>query len=391
MENRFINNFLDIAIIKVTTRNMDRFLNNLYKLNIEILKVEVISIKEVLIEVLVSDINKIKKISILNKVEVIDYKGHIKRKNNINFNKTLLFSLVFGLILLIFLTNIIFSIEIVHSSSKLRKFVMDELKENKIHVFQFRKSFHTLEKIKNKILDNNKDKIEWLEIDRVGTKYIVKVEERKINNLSTDYKKQDIVAKKDGVVKKVIALNGVKNCEENQYVKKGDILISGNVYLNEELKNRVKALGSIYAEVWYKLDIEYPLIDNTIVETGNNYETYSLNLFSKRFTIIKDKYSNHNIIKKNILWNNIIPISISKDKIYELEASNGPYSEGENILNARNYAKEKISKMLDKDEYIISEKVLKYNLNRNTIYMSIFYKVYENIAEAREIIDEGSE
>ena len=47
--------------------------------------------------------------------------------------------------------------------------------------------------------------------------------------------------------------------------------------------------------------------------------------------------------------------------------------------------------MLDKDEYIISEKVLKYNLNRNTIYMSIFYKVYENIAEAREIIDEGSE
>ena len=391
MENRFLDSFLDIVVLKVKTRNIDRFLNNLYKLNIDIFRVDLISFNEVIVEILNKDIKSIKKISILNKIEIIDYKGRLKRKNKLVFNKTLLFSIFLGFVLLIFLTNIIFSIEVVHSSTKLRDFIMSELNKNKIHRLQLRKSFHELERIKNKILDDNKDKIEWLEIERVGTKYIVKVEERRINNISTDYKIQDIVANRDGVVKKIIAENGVKMVEVNDYVKKGDILISGNIYLNEELKNSIKAIGNVYAEVWYKLDIEYPLIDNSKTETGNKYVTYSFNFMSNRFSLKKDKYINYYINKKNILWNNVLPISITKDTVYELEASNGPYFEGESVLNAREYARGKIKDILKNDEYIISEKVLKYNLNSNTIYMSIFYKVYENIAETKEIINEGSE
>ena len=391
MENRFLDKFLDIVVLKVKTRNIDRFLSNLYKLKIDILRVDVVSFNEVVVEILNKDINKVKRISILNEIKIIDYKGRIKRKNKLQFNKTLLISIFFGFCLLIILTNIIFSIEVVHSSSKLRDYIMNELKENKIHRLQFRKSFHELEKIKNKILDDNKDKIEWLEIERIGTKYIIKVEERKINDISTDYKAQDIVAKNDGVIKKIIAENGVKMVELNDYVKKGDILIGGNIYLNEELKKSIKAIGNVYAEVWYKLDIEYPLIDNNKTETGNKYETYSINFLSKRFSLKKDKYVNYSLNKENILWNNVLPISITKDRVFELEASNGPYFEGESILNAREYARSKIKEILKNDEYIIGEKVLKYNLNSNTIYMSIFYKVYENIAEAREIINEGSE
>ncbi len=37
-------------------------------------------------------------------------------------------------------------------------------------------------KIKNKILEENKDTLEWLEIIRNGTKYTIRVEERIINN-----------------------------------------------------------------------------------------------------------------------------------------------------------------------------------------------------------------
>jgi len=47
--------------------------------------------------------------------------------------------------------------------------------------------------------------------------------------------------------------------------------------------------------------------------------------------------------------------------------------------------------MLKEDEYIISDKVLKYSVNSNTIYMDVFYKVYSNIAGAREIIIEEGE
>ena len=373
-------------IIKVITKNMDRFLSNLYKLNIDIYNVDVKSFKKVIIEINESDYNKVRRLSILNKLEIIDYKGNIKRRNTFMYNRTLIFSILFGILILILLSNMIFDIEIYHSSNKLREYVLNELNKNGIYRLQFRKNYHKLEEIKDKILNSNKDKIEWLEINRVGTKYIVKVEDRKINKLSTDYRYQDIIATKDAVIKKIIANNGVKVHEVNEYVKKGDVIISGNIYINEKIKDKVKALGSVYGEVWYKLNIEYPIINDYKEETGNKINTYSINIFNK--SISNNMYKIYNISKKYILKNNIIPISISYDTIYELKEISGIYTEAEALLNAKEYAKKKMLETLKKDEYIISDKVLNYRENRNTIYIDIFYRVYQNITGTREILED---
>jgi len=392
MENRFLNKFNNVIVIKVKTRNMDRFLTNLYKLNIDIFNVNVVNFKEVIVEIYEKDINKIKKLSILNKIDVIDYKGKIKSKKKILFNKTLLFSLFIGLIFLYFLSNIIFSIEVVHTSSEVRNFIMEELKENGINKLQFRKNFDKISKLKNKILENNKDVLEWLEIERVGTKYVVKLEERKINSISSNYKNQDIVSTHDAVIKKIIAKSGVKVKEVNEYVKKGDTVISGTIYLNEEIKEITKALGEIYGEVWYKISVEYPIIKEYEFETGNKKEVISVNFFNKNFIIFNNNpYKSTKVKRKYILKNNILPISISKDTIYELKSYSGIYVEGEAVINAKDYARRKIEETLKNDEYIISEKVLKYRVNSNTIYIDIFYKIYKNITGTKEIIIEGSE
>lgn len=392
MENVFLNRLNNIIVLSVKTKNVDRFLTNLYKLNIDIFKVDVVSYREIIVEIYEKDLNKVKKLSILNKIDVIDYKGIKDKKNKFKFNKTLIFSLCFGLVVLIFLSNIIFSIEVVHTSSEIRTFIMNELKENGIKILQFKKSFSELEKIKNNILDNNKDKLEWLEINRIGTKYVIKLEERKINNYVEDYMYQDIIATSDAVIKKIIATSGVKVKEVNEYVKKGETIISGSIYLNEELKENVKAMGEVYGEVWYKLSVEYPIINGFKEETGNKKTVYSINFFDNSFIIFnKNNYKNSYIKKDILLRNNIIPISFSKDTIYEQNVISGIYTEGEALLNARDYAKEKIKEMLDEDEYIISDKVLKYSVNSNTIYMDIFYKIYANITGRKEIIIEEGE
>lgn len=392
MENRFLNSFDDIVVLNVKTKNVDRFLTNLYKLNIDIFKVDVLNYKEIIVEIYEKDYNKVKRLSILNKIDIIDYKGRKKKKNNFLFNKTLLISLVFGLFVLIFLSNIVFSIEVVHTSSEIRTFIIEELNSNGITRLQFKKSFKELEDIKNNILENNKDKLEWLEIDRVGTKYVVKLEERKINNYINDYKYQDIISTSDAVIKKIVASSGVKVKEVNEYVKKGETIISGSIYLNEELKENVKAIGEVYGEVWYKLSIEYPIINDFKEETGNKKEVISINFLDNSFIVFgKNNYKN-SYVKKNILFkNNILPISISKDTIYEQSSITGIYTEGEALLNARDYGREKIEETLDEDEYIISDKVLKYSVNSNTIYMDVFYKIYKNITGTKEIIIEEGE
>lgn len=383
------NYFNNIVILKVKTRNVDYFLSKLYKLNIDIYNVIVNSYNEIVIEINYDDLSKLKFLSLLNKIEIIDYKGRIKRKNKLLFNKTLLIFIVIGFIFLYFLSNIIFSIEIEHSNSALREYVMDELSANGIKKYSFKKDFDELNEIKNKILNNNKEKIEWLEIIREGTKYIVKLEERNINSATTDYKYQDIISTHDAVIKKIVAKSGVKVKEVNEYVKKGDTIISGTIYLNDEIKDIVKSIGEIYGEVWYKLSIEYPIINDGDVLTGSSMSAYSINFFSKRYVLFnKNKYKNSKIESKYLIKNNILPIGISYDKIYELTNNSYINTIDEAIINARRYAYEKIKETLSESEYIISDNLLNYQVNSNTIYMSVFYRVYKNITGTKEIIIE---
>lgn len=392
MKNVFFDKLNSIVVVNIKCKNKERLLNKIYSLNIDVLSLEVINNKEVNVEIYECDLPKIRKISILNKVTILNYKGLKRVKKKFHFYKYYIISIIFGFFVLIILTNIIFSIEVSHTSSKLKDLIYSELSKNGIKKYQFKKSFDELEKVKSKILEDNKDKIEWLEIERVGTKYIIKVEERKINNIKSDDKYQDIVSTKDAVIKKIVAVSGEVVREVNEYVSKGDTIISGSVYLNGELKGLTKADGIVYGEVWYKLSIEYPKVDIVKEETGNKKEVLSINFLNKSIRLFEGKKYEYSIVKKNYLFkNNILPISISKDKMYELKVISGIYTDGEALLNARKYSRRKIEETLKENEYIISDKVLNYRVNSNTIYMDVFYKVYSNITGIKEIVGDNND
>ena len=386
MKNIFLNKFENVVQISIKTQNLERLLNNIYKLNIDILNLEVLNYKEIKLEIYEKDLNKIRKISILNKINIEKYKGIINIKNKLIFYRDFIISIIIGIIVLLLLTNIIFSIEIRHTDSELKQYIYEELNKNGIKKYQFKKSYNELEKIKTNIIKNNKDKIEWLEIKNVGTKYIVMVEERKINKENEKIKFQDIVATKDAVIKKIVAISGEKIKNVNEYVLKGETIISGSISLNDDVKGMTKADGMVYGEVWYKVHIEYPIVDVIKEETGNKKEAISINFLNKHIRLfIGKRYEYSTVTSKYLMKNNIIPFSISKDTMYELKIIGGIYTEGEALLNARKYSKKKMEEFLDEDEYIISDKVLNYRVNSNTIYMDVFYKIYENITGIKEI------
>ena len=376
-------------IISVKTKKIDHFLKKLYKLNIEILNLYKKSYNEIIFEINEKDLSKIKKLTLFNKIEIKGYNGIKNRINIIEKNKVLFFSIIFGIIFLNFLSNIVFDININHTSNDVKTYMTDELKKYGIKRLSIKKSFDELNEIKEKILNENKDKLEWIEIVEDGTKYIVNVEERKINNYVSDYKYQNIVANNDATIIKILAENGEVVKKINEQVKKGDTIISGEIYLNDKLMGKVKANGTVYGEVWYNLTIEYPIIDAYKEETGNISEYYSINFLNFKFDLLKkESYKNSYINQNYILKNNIFPIGLSFNKEYELNIYSGIYTEGEAVINAKKYAKDKMLKTLDEDEYIIDDKVLKYSLNSNTIYMDVFFKVYKNITAVKERIEE---
>ena len=230
-------------------------------------------------------------------------------------------------------------------------------------------------------MNQYKDKIEWLEIENKGTKYIVKIEVRETKKEKEEEKIQDIVASKDGIIKKIIAENGVKVVDENDYVKKGDILISGDIKLNEEIKNSISAKGKVYAEVWYNVSVEYPYHYKEIKETGKIKNVFVLKFLNKNIELTFKKFNNKRIEENNII--NYFPFSLVKQKQKEIEIIDEIYTNEEAIEKALEKASEQIRKKLRKDEYIICQKTLLINTKDSKIILDIFFSVYEQIGEIK--------
>lgn len=199
----------------------------------------------------------------------------------------------------------IFSIEIIHSNSKIINLLYDELDNHGLKVYSFLKSYDEIELIEQQILEDNKDTLEWLEIIRDGTKYIVRVEERIINNNLDDNKKYDIVASKNAVIKYILADKGEKVREINTYVKKGEVVVSSNITLPNNDKIEDTASGKVVGETWYNVDTEYPYYYNEILYTGNKKRVLVFNLINKRISFLILININH-LIKTFLIYLKII-------------------------------------------------------------------------------------
>ena len=326
------------------------------------------------------------------KCHIVKYYG---KKNIVNIyenNKYVLLSLIISFMLLFLLCNTIFDIKINSDNKDIINIINNSLSDNGIDVYKRKVSFDKLNNIKNKILEDNKDTLEWIEIREKGCIYYIDVTPRvKSNNNVDNSLPSDIVAEKDGVIKHIVVHRGSKVIDNGDYVKKGDILISGNIIKNENVIDKVHSEGVIYAETWKTVNISIPFkrIDYVYKKTINHYY---LDIFGHKFTI-SGKYDSDNTINKKSI---VLDKPYLFFKLYKEEKKIYDYNEV--ILNkeeayneALNRSIDVINKKLSSDEYIISKKVLKKEVKRSKINLEVFFKVYEKIGVTSEIQDIGEE
>lgn len=374
--------------IRITGRNIERFIKRLMRNNISLLKIKKINKQCIQVLIYSKDLEKIEEIKTIYEIEVINNHGLLKIKELIRKNKILLFSLVIGYIILLFLSNTIFKIEVIHTDKELRELLLNELSIHGIKEYSPKKNFRELTKIKNKILDTYKDKIEWLEIEESGTKYIIRVEERILNKENSDNSYQDIVAKKSAIIREINAKSGQIIKNKLDYVKKGDTIISGYITLNENIKDTVRAEGKVYGEVWYKVSVEYPLHYEEVIETKNKKKVLALHFLNKTYEPFNfNKYKEKKTKSKVLLESNLLPFSLTIDEQQEVNVINETYTKKEAINKAENSAREKIEKNLSAPEHIIDFKRLKVEENNSTIILEAFVTVYEDITDSK-VIDE---
>lgn len=388
MKNSFLFNLRSSIVLNIKGKNVNRFINKLVKQNIDILNIKYINYKEIEIRVFKSDLEKIEKIKSIYELSEVNSYGLIKIKKILIKNKILLFFMFIGFLLILLLTNVIFDVEVVHNKKEIQELLISELKKYGITEKKFVKSFNEIEKIKKEILEKYKDKLEWIEIERVGTKYIVRVEERKIPNSGVETQNRNIVAKKSAIIKTIIAENGAVVKNVNDYVKAGDVIVSGNIYLNEALKSVVRANGKVYGEVWYKSEVEMPFVYYEENYTSNTNKVLTLSFLNKRFELFNfNKFENKEIDEKNIVKHSFLPIKLSLETQREVKKTDKIYTIDEAIEMAKNKSISSMESKLNDKEYIISSKNLKVEIKESKIVLEMFFSVYEDITDYRIIED----
>ena len=300
-------------------------------------------------------------------------------------------AIVVGTIFLYFATNIIVSVEVIHSDAEIRKLVTNALEDEGIKRLTLKKDYKTITKIKANILNRYKQNLEWIEIETHGMKYIVRVEERIITIPEEEKTSCHIVAKKSGVITKIFTERGVANVASGTYISEGDILINGNIILNEEIKKTVCARGEVKAEVWYTVNVSLPLNYEESNLTGKKRYNFSYKLNGQKQKIFRSRLISYANESKKLF--SFLGVEFYLEEEKELDVNSLKYYEKEALEKAIELAIEKMNIKRKDYDRILTQKVLKKALNDSTMDIEIFFAIEEDIGKTvefePEIIEEG--
>lgn len=377
------NNYIKV---RVEGKNVNNYIKWLIKQKINIINLTVIKHNQLEVIIDYKDYKQLKKYSKTYKVTILKKYGRLKIIDTIKKNSFILIFITIAISTLYFLSNIIFSVDVVYNNQEIVKKIKQELKKYGIEKYKFKKKYEYLEEVKEEILKNNKDTLEWLEIVEDGTKYIVKLVERKQEKQNKVFEYQSITANKDAIITSIKAYSGEKVKEVNDYVKKDNVIVSGIITKPDGTLIYTQAKAKVYGEVWYKINIEYPYVYKEEKITGKSKKVFVINFLNQKIPIFSyPKYKEFKVESNNIVENNILPITLSKEKQYEVITKEEIYTWEEAISNAIDFSKKKL---LDGNNKIINIKkveILEKQAIGSKIKLNLFISVEEDITKIVEI------
>ena len=376
------------SYIKVSVKghNINNYLKWLINKKIDILELKILNHNQIILIVKKSSYKTLNKYSKTYKISVIKKYGTLKIKEFIQKNIVILMCICISILLVYVLSHMIFSIDIIYNDKEISELVRKNLEKYDIKKYKFKKKYQYLEQVKKQILKENKNFLEWFEIEESGTKYIIRIVERKKEDNKEGYTYQSIVSSKNAILKNIKAFSGEKNKIITQYVKKDELVINGILTKADGTMIYTKAYGLIYGEVWYKVSVEYPLYYQEESITGKSKNVINIYILNKKISLFPyKKYKQFKITSYNAIESNIFPIRIAKEKMYEVNTKEEIYTEESAINKAIEVSKQKMlnsnEKILEFNNVIVIDKE---NLN-SKIKVNLFISTTENITKIVEI------
>ncbi len=283
--------------------------------------------------------------------------------------KRVAFVLGFGvfLVCLYMLSLFVWEVKIVGEDKLVKENMLEYIEKHYVPLGTMKKHVHCSD-LEEKLRANYPD-ISWISCELKGTSLTVHLEEGMSSQKeNTPSGSGDIVALKDAKITKMITREGTPVAKVDEQVKKGDILISGTIYIyddnNEILETSyIAADGDVYGITTYQYEdyIDMQYYDKKYNHNNKKYITFFVSDYCVTPFIPdkpKESYDTYTDIHKAKIFDNFyLPFGYTTTewRAYTLERKCYSKEEANKLL--KNRLKEKIADFKEKGVEIIKNDV----------------------------------
>ena len=393
MKNQWTTFFGGFVEVKVTGQLVEIFINELVRRNIKITEVRRIDENTIVFSMPLGDVRRMR-VTLRKypcKVTFLKRSGFPFLFQRLLLNGGFVVGFLLFLLCIFVLSNVVWGIEISGAKPETEHKIRQELK--KLGVEKGKLQFFIAESDDiQRILTNEIDVLTWVGVDLRGTTYRLQVVEKKEPEIVKSPSRQNIVAQKKAIVRKVFVEKGKAVVIVNDFVHKGQLLVTSNISNNEEKQKLVPAKATILGEVWYKSDVKIPLETEFDVFSGEEKTKHYFQIGQFPIPIWGFKGHEYKEYEKDVTekplfflgWK--LPFYYTTETSREKETVLRKYSKKQAIDKAKEVALEDLKSLIPKNSEIIGEKILHEGIENGKVVVSIHYQVLENIGDERPIV-----
>ncbi len=392
MKNHWTNHLSGYVKVQVSGRGAARFINRLLEQKVLVWDVKNMGTESVVFYMKLEEIRTLRVAARKSdcKVTFLERRGAPFFGKKIMKYSGLLVGLILFCTMIFILSNVIWGIEVKGASPATEHEVRKALEEMDIKVGKLQFGLDQMEDIQ-KELSERVPAITWIGVQLKGTTFEFQVVEKKQPKENENESYMNLVAAKSATIVQPMVEKGQGMVEKNQYVEKGDILVSGFIG-REDNKKFVGAKGKVMAETWYKTTVTVPLKTHLFVFNGDSKTKHTVKVGGFEIPIWGfgelefPEYEIEEDSKTFRFFGWELPVSYHKKMYLSKEKAVRVYTEEEAAVQAEKMARQDVLKLAPDDAAIIEEKILHKRSHNGKVKMTIHYQVLENIAIGQPMI-----
>lgn len=393
MNKRWLALFFGQVQMTVTGERAEAFINRCLENEVAISNIRRIKQNQISCTVAAYDVRRLRPLLRQSycRLHIVKRSGLPFFLTRLSFHKGFVAGLFIFVSVLFLLSNIVWRVQITGADPKTTHEIREQLEKMGVTPGKFQFLLPAKEDLQYAITDKLND-VAWIGAKLKGTTYQFRVLEKEIPKKEKGLTPRNLVAKKEAIIYNIYVEQGKAAVQQDEYVKKGDVLISGTIG-NENHQKIVPAKGKVLGETWYDSEAAVPLKREFKSYTGQDHTKHFIKVFGFAIPVwgfSGNSFKSYDVITKTkpfkfLKWT--LPVSYEK-KIYKQTVTTRKlYTKKEALAAAKRLTKKDLLAKLNEKDKILSEKVLRDSVENGKVKVLMHYTVIENIAKEQPLIE----